>query len=176
MSRQRPALRTSWFHWDNQDGTEGSRVVRARRIGTILSAAALTMLTIPMDAHAAAIACGGGVSTGRVAVNGCISAERGKEGKVITREITAHVKLRNSGPTAVDVSYEAFFRVVSGGHWVKLGSGRTYVPAQETVGPTEVGSSTRPCAPLKVEIRVHARVAGGVWSGWSTAGTAQCQT
>lgn len=145
-------------------------------MGTILSAAALIMLTIPTNAHAAAVACGGGVSTGRVAVNGCISAERGKEGKVITREITAHVKLRNTGPRAVDVSYEAFFRVVSGGHWVKLGSGRTYVPAGGTVGPTEVGSSTRVCGPVKVEIRVHARATGGAWSGWSTAGTAQCQT
>ncbi|MEV6574275.1 hypothetical protein [Streptomyces sp. NPDC051577] len=145
-------------------------------MGTILSAAALAVLTVPADAHAAAVACGGGVSTGRVAVNGCISAERGKEGKIITREITAHVKLRNTGSRAVDVSYEAFFRVVSGGHWVKLGSGRTHVPARGSVGPTEVGSSTRVCGPVKVEIRVHARAAGGAWSGWSTAGTAQCQT
>ncbi|MET9852466.1 hypothetical protein ABZY57_05870 [Streptomyces sp. NPDC006450] len=27
------------------------------------------------------------------------------------------------------MSYEAFFRVVEGGHWEKVGSGRTYVPA-----------------------------------------------
>ncbi|MEU4154553.1 hypothetical protein [Streptomyces sp. NPDC026659] len=150
--------------------------MRMRLVGAALSAAALTVLTVPANAHAAAIACGGGVSTGRVAVNGCISAQRGKEGKVYTREITAHVKLRNAGTRAVNVSYEAFFRVVSGGHWVKLGSGRAYVPARATVGPTEVGSSTRVCGPVRVEIRVHARAAGGAWSGWSTAGTAQCQT
>ncbi|MFF1733787.1 hypothetical protein [Streptomyces sp. NPDC058247] len=147
-----------------------------RCIGTILSAAALTILTIPANAHAAAVACGGGVSTGRVAVNGCISAQRGKEGRIYTREITAYIKARNTGPRAVNVSYEAYFRVVSGGYWVKLGSGRTYVPAGGTVEPTEVGSSTRPCGPVKVEIRVHARADGGAWSGWSTAGTAQCQT
>lgn len=150
--------------------------MHVRCIGTILSAAALTMLAIPANAHAAAVACGGGVSTGRVAVNGCISAERGKEGRIYTREITAYIKARNTGPRAVNVSYEAFFRVVDGGYWVKLGSGRTYIPAGGTVEPTEVGSSTRPCAPLKVEIRVHARADGGAWSGWSTAGTAQCQT
>jgi hypothetical protein len=156
---------------------EGSRVVHVRRIGTILSAAALTVLAVPANAHAVAVACGGGVSTGRMAVNGCISAQRGKEGKVYTREITAYIKGRNTGPRAVNVSYEAFFRVVDGGYWVKLGSGRTYVPAGGTVEPTEVGSSTRVCAPgVKVEIRVHARADGGVWSGWSTAGTAQCQT
>ncbi|MFJ3639646.1 hypothetical protein ACIPRD_07830 [Streptomyces sp. NPDC090108] len=151
-------------------------MVRNRLIGSVLSAAALTMLTVPADAHAAAVACGGGVSTGRVAVNGCISAQRGKEGRVYTREITAHVRLRNTGPRTVNVSYEAFFRVVSGGHWVKLGSGRTDVPAGGTVGPAEVGSSTRVCGPVKVEIRVHALAAGGAWSGWSTAATAQCQT
>ncbi|MFR9792465.1 hypothetical protein ACL07V_28035 [Streptomyces sp. MB22_4] len=150
--------------------------MKTRYAGTVLGMAALAMLTVPANAHAAAVACGGGVSTGRVAVNGCISAQRGKEGKVYTREITAHVKLRNTGPRAANVSYEAFFRVVSGGHWVKLGSGRTYVPAGGTVGPTEVGSSTRVCGPVKVEIRVHARAAGSGWSGWSTAGTAQCQT
>ncbi len=145
-------------------------------MGAALGAAALTVLTVPVNAHAAAVACGGGVSTGRVAVNGCISAQRGKEGRVYTREITAHIKLRNTGTRAVDVSYEAFFRVVSGGHWVKLGTGRTSVPAGATAGPTEVGSSTRVCGPVRVEIRVHARAAGGVWSGWSAAGTAQCQT
>lgn len=150
--------------------------MRARCIGAILSVAALTTLAIPANAHAAAVACGGGVSTGRVAVNGCISAQRGKEGRVYVREITAYVKARNTGPRAVNISYEAFFRVVSGGYWVKLGSGRTYVPAGGTLGPTEVGSSTRPCGPVKVEIRVHARAAGAAWSGWSTAGTAQCQT
>ncbi|MEU5053862.1 hypothetical protein ACFC1L_18575 [Streptomyces sp. NPDC056210] len=156
---------------------EGSKILHMRRIGTILGAAALTVLTIPANAHAAAVACGGGVSTGRVAVNGCISAQRGKEGRVYTREITAYIKARNTGPRAVNVAYEAFFRVVDGGHWVKLGSGRTYLPAGGAVEPTEVGASTRVCAPgVKVEIRVHARADGGVWSGWSTAGTAQCQT
>lgn len=148
----------------------------ARGIGAILSVAALTALASPANAHAAAIACGGGVSTGRVAVNGCISAQRGKEGRVYVREITAYVKARNTGPRAANISYEAFFRVVSGGHWVKLGSGRTYVPAGGTVEATEVGSSTRPCGPVKVEIRVHARADRAAWSGWSTAATAQCQT
>lgn len=104
-------------------------MVHVRRIGTVLSAVALTVLAVPANAHAAAVACGGGVSTGRVAVNGCISAERGREGRIYTREITAYVKARNTGPRAVNVAYEAFFRVVDGGHWVKLGNGRTYVPA-----------------------------------------------
>lgn len=147
-----------------------------RRIGTVLGAVALTMLTMPASAHAAAVACGGGVSTGRVAVNGCISAERGSLGRVITREITAHIKARNTGPKALNVSYEAFFRVVDGGHWAKLGSGRAYVRAGEAIGPVEVGSSTRVCGPVRVEIRVHAKADGGVWSGWSTATTRQCQT
>ncbi|MEV3912269.1 hypothetical protein [Streptomyces canus] len=51
--------------------------MHVRRIGTVLSAVA---------------------STGRVAVNGCISAQRGKEGPISTREITAYVKARNTGP------------------------------------------------------------------------------
>ncbi|AQT76091.1 hypothetical protein B1K54_34875 [Streptomyces sp. fd1-xmd] len=42
-----------------------------------LAAAALTAPAVRATADAAAIACGGGTSTGRVAVNGCISAERG---------------------------------------------------------------------------------------------------
>ncbi|MFD8417932.1 hypothetical protein [Streptomyces sp. NPDC059668] len=150
--------------------------MRSRRIGTVLGAVALTMSAIPADAHAAAIACGGGVSTGRVAVNGCISAQRGSVGRVITREITAHIKARNTGTRALNVSYEAFFRVVDGGHWVKLGSGRAYVRAGEAIGPAEVGSTTRVCGPVKVEIRVHARADGGVWSNWSPASTRQCQT
>ncbi|MFE2210670.1 hypothetical protein ACFW93_01680 [Streptomyces canus] len=150
--------------------------MHVRRIGAVLSAVALIVLAVPANAQAAAVACGGGVSTGRVAVNGCISAQRGKEGRIYTREITAYVKARNTGPRAVNVAYEAFFRVVDGGHWVELGSGRTHVPAGGTVEPTEVGSSTRVCGPVKVEIRVHAHADGGVWSGWSTAGTAQCQT
>ncbi|MFJ7778612.1 hypothetical protein [Streptomyces yangpuensis] len=147
-----------------------------RRIGTILAAAALAVLAVPVTADAAAIACGGGTSTGRVAVNGCISAERGSAGRFPTREITAYIKARNTGTKGVDVAYEAFFRVVDGGHWEKLGSGRTHVRAGESVGPLEVGSSTRVCGPVKVEIRVHARAAGAAWSGWSPAATRQCQT
>ncbi|MFD5620465.1 hypothetical protein [Streptomyces yangpuensis] len=147
-----------------------------RRIGTILAATALTVLAVPATADAAAIACGGGTSTGRVAVNGCISAERGSAGRFPTREITAYIKARNTGTKGVDVAYEAFFRVVDGGHWEKLGSGRTHVRAGESVGPLEVGSSTRVCGPVKVEIRVHARAGGAAWSGWSPAATRQCQT
>ncbi|OEJ36101.1 hypothetical protein [Streptomyces subrutilus] len=134
------------------------------------------MLTIPTNAQAAAVACGGGVSTGRVAVNGCISAQRGSVGEFPTREITAYIKARNTGTKAVNVSYEAFFRVVQGGHWEKVGSGRTHIRAGEAVGPLEVGSTTRVCGPVKVEIRVHARADGGAWSGWSPASTKQCQT
>ncbi|MEU6300280.1 hypothetical protein [Streptomyces erythrochromogenes] len=147
-----------------------------RRIGTILATAALTVLAVPATADAAAIACGGGTSTGRVAVNGCISAERGSAGRFPTREITAYIKARNTGPRGLDVAYEAYFRVVDGGHWEKLGSGRTHVRAGESVGPLEVGSSTRVCGPVKVEIRVRAKAGGAAWSGWSPAATRQCQT
>ncbi|WP_235439277.1 hypothetical protein [Streptomyces yangpuensis] len=150
--------------------------MQLRRIGTILAAAALTVLAVPATADAAAIACGGGTSTGRVALNGCVSAERGSVGRFPTREITAYIKARNTGTKGVDVAYEAFFRVVDGGHWEKLGSGRTHVRAGESVGPLEVGSSTRVCGPVKVEIRVHARAGGAAWSGWSAAATRQCQT
>ncbi|WP_328738384.1 hypothetical protein OHA91_01645 [Streptomyces erythrochromogenes] len=141
-----------------------------------MAAAALTVLAVPAIADAAAIACGGGTSTGRVAVNGCISAERGSAGRFPTREITAYIKARNTGSKGLNVAYEAFFRVVDGGHWEKLGSGRTYVRAGESVGPLEVGSSTRVCGPVKVEIRVHAKADGAAWSGWSPAATRQCQT
>ncbi|CAM5669878.1 hypothetical protein SAVIM338S_06998 [Streptomyces avidinii] len=147
-----------------------------RRIGTILGAAALTLLTLPAHAHAAAIACGGGTSTGRVALNGCISAERGSAGRFPTREITAYVKARNTGKKGVNVAYEAYFRVVDGGHWEKVGSGRTYLPAGASIDPLAVGSTTRVCGPVKVEIRVHARADGAPWSGWSPAATKQCQT
>lgn len=150
--------------------------MRLRRVGTVLSAVALIMPAMSVGAHAAAIACGGGVATGRVAVNGCISAQRGSVGRVMTREITAHIKARNTGPRALNLSYEAFFRVVDGGHWVKVGSGRAHVRAGESVGPVEVGSTTRVCGPVKVEIRVHARADGGAWSNWSPASTRQCQT
>ncbi|MDJ0384800.1 hypothetical protein [Streptomyces sp. G-G2] len=146
------------------------------RTGTLLGAAALIVLALPANADAAAVACGGGVSTGRVAVNGCISAQRGSVHEVPTREITAHLKARNTGAKGLNVAYEAFFRVVDGGHWEKMGSGRAYVRAGESIGPVEVGSSTRVCGPVKVEIRVHARADGAAWSGWSAASTKQCQT
>lgn len=150
--------------------------MQLRRIGTILGTVALTIPAVPADAHAASVACGGGVSTGRVAINGCISAQRGSVGRIPTREITAHIKARNTGTRGLNVSYEAFFRVVDGGHWVKLGSGRSYVRAGEAIGPAEVGSTTRVCGPVKVEIRVHARADGAAWSNWSPASTKQCQT
>ncbi|GAA5016997.1 hypothetical protein GCM10023335_43240 [Streptomyces siamensis] len=146
-----------------------------RRAATALCAAALTLLTVPADAHAAAIACGGGTSTGRVAVNGCISAQRGTVGAFPSREMTAHIKLRNAGTRALNVSYEAFARP-DGGSWAKVGTGRAYVKAGEEIGPVEVGSTTRVCAPVRVEIRVHARADGAAWSNWSTAATKQCQT
>ncbi|WP_406388678.1 hypothetical protein [Streptomyces sp. NBC_00211] len=116
------------------------------------------------------------MSTGRVAINGCISAQRGSVGEFPTREITAYIKARNTGPKGLNVSYEAFFRVVDGGHWEKVGSGRSYVRAGEAIGPVEVGSTTRVCGPVKVEVRVHARADGAAWSGWSPASTRQCQT
>jgi hypothetical protein len=150
--------------------------LNVRKAGTILGAAALTVLAVPADAGAAAVSCGGGVSTGRVAVNGCVSAQRGSLGRFPTRDITAYIKARNTGTKALNVSYEAFFRVVDGGHWEKVGSGRSYVRAGEEIGPVEVGSTTRVCGPVKVEIRVHAKADGGVWSGWSPAATKQCQT
>lgn len=146
-----------------------------RRAATILSAAALTMMTIPANAHAAAIACGGGTSTGRVAINGCISAQRGSVGPFPSREMTAYIKARNTGTKGLNVSYEAFSRP-DGGSWERVGTGRAYVRAGEAIGPVEVGSTTRVCAPVKVEIRVHARADGAAWSGWSSASTKQCQT
>ena len=78
----------------------------------------------------------------------------------------------------MNVSYEAFFRIVSGGHWVKIGSDRTYVAAGATEGPTAIGDTSRVCGPfnVKAEIRVHAKSDGGVWSNWSTVATSQCQT
>ncbi|MFI6055600.1 hypothetical protein ACIBCO_36645 [Streptomyces violascens] len=149
-----------------------------RRTAALTTATALALLIPTADAHAIGIACGGGVSTGRVAVNGCISAQRWKDGKVFFRDVAAYAKLRNTGPRGVNVSYEAFFRIVSGGHWVKIGSGRTYVAAGVTEGPTAIGDTSRACGPfnVKAEIRVHAKADGGVWSNWSTAATTQCQT
>ncbi|MFI6933899.1 hypothetical protein [Streptomyces sp. NPDC050287] len=144
-------------------------------MGTVLGAAALTVLTVPTNAHAASIACGGGTSTGRVAVNGCISAERDWLGDIPYRKVTAYVTLRNTGTRAVNVSYEAYWRT-PGFDWQKLGSSRTSLGAGATVGPIEAGSKDRACDGVKVEIRVHAQVSGGAWSGWSPAATKQCQT
>ncbi|MGY6019906.1 hypothetical protein [Streptomyces spinosirectus] len=149
--------------------------MQLRRIGMALGAAALTMLSIPGNAHAVGIACGGGVSTGRVPVNGCISAQRGSVGAFPSREMTAYIKARNTGTRGINVAYEAFARP-DGGSWAKVGSGRSYVGAGQEIGPVEVGSTTRVCAPVKVEIRVHARADGAAWSGWSPASTKQCQT
>jgi hypothetical protein len=154
---------------------EEMRALQLRHTGLVLAAAALTTLAVPADAHAVGIACGGGTSTGRVAVNGCVSAERGSVGHFPSREMTAYIKARNTGPRGLNVTYEAFSRP-DGGSWAKVGTGRTYVAAGQEIGPVEVGSTTRICAPVKVEIRVHARADGAAWSGWSTAATKQCQT
>lgn len=152
--------------------------MRLTRTAALTSATALALLLPATNAHAAAVACGGSVSTQGIAANGCISAEKGKEGRVDTREIKAHVVLTNTRPRAAYVEYEAFFRVVDGGHWVKMGNGRTLVQRRTTTGPTEIGSTTRVCFVVnaKVEIRVHVRPAGGAWSNWTGATTSQCQT
>jgi len=147
-----------------------------KRTGTVVAAAAVAALALPADAHAAAIACGGSVATQGISGNGCISAERWKDGKVFFRDITAHTVLTNTRSHAASVEYEAYFRVVSGGHWVKIGNGRTVVQRRSTVGPIAIGSTDRVCGPVKVEIRVHVRPARGAWSNWSSAATAQCQT
>ena len=145
------------------------------RSGMVLGAAALAALTIPTSAQATGTACGGGVSTGRVAVNGCISAQRGSVGAFPSREIAAYIKARNTGSKGLNIVYEAFSRP-DGGSWSKVGTGRAYVAAGQEIGPVEVGSTTRVCAPVRVEIRVHARADGAAWSGWSPASTKQCQT
>ncbi|MFE7171262.1 hypothetical protein [Streptomyces sp. NPDC057616] len=147
-----------------------------KRTGTVVAAAAVAALALPADAHATAVACGGSVSTQGISGNGCISADRWKDGRVFFRTITAHTTLTNTRPHATWVEYEAYFRVVSGGHWVKIGNGRTAVQRRSTVGPVEIGSTDRVCGPVKVEIRVHVRPAGGAWSNWSSAATSQCQT
>ncbi|MFI9046164.1 hypothetical protein [Streptomyces sp. NPDC053427] len=152
--------------------------MRLNRFAATLAAAACTALAVPADAHAAAIACGGSVSTQGLTANGCISAERWKDGHVFMRNITAHTTVTNTRPHAAYVEYEAFFRVVSGGHWVKIGNGRTLVQRRSTVGPIEIGNTDRVCGPVnvKVEIRVHVRPAKGAWSNWTGAATSQCQT
>ncbi|MFE9925212.1 hypothetical protein ACFYQA_27650 [Streptomyces sp. NPDC005774] len=133
------------------------------------------MLTIPTTAHAASIACGGGTSTGRIAVNGCISAQKEWVERVPFREVTSYVKLRNTGTRALNVSYEAYARF-AGGDWKKMGNSRTTVGAGQTVGPVEVGAITYYCDSSKVEIRVRAQANGSAWSSWSPASTKQCQT
>ncbi len=132
-----------------------------KRTGTVVAAAAVAALALPADAQAAAVACGGSVSTQGITGNGCISAERWKDGHVFMRNITAHTVLTNTRPHASWVEYEAYFRVVSGGHWVKIGNGRTVVQRRSTVGPIAIGSTDRVCGPVnvKVEIRVHVRPA-----------------
>ncbi|THA46492.1 hypothetical protein E6R62_33720 [Streptomyces sp. A1136] len=146
-----------------------------RHIGTVVGAAALAVLPLSTDAHATSVACGGGTSTGRVAVNGCVSAERGWLGDLPYRKVTAYVTLRNTGGRAVTVSYEAYWRT-PGLDWKKLGSSRTSVGAGATVGPLEAGSKDRACDGVRVEVRVRAQAGGGAWSGWSPAATKQCQT
>ncbi|WP_329121038.1 hypothetical protein [Streptomyces sp. NBC_01465] len=147
-----------------------------RRLGTVLGAAALALLTLPADAHAAGIACGGSTSTGRLALSGCISAQRGSLGPFPTRDISAYIQLHNTGPRAFNVNYEAYASADKGRSWTRVGMGRTLVAAHQTLGPIEVGSTTRVCAPHRVDIRVHAQVVGGPWSNWSSAATSQCQT
>jgi hypothetical protein len=152
--------------------------MRLTHIAAPITATALALLLPATNAHAAAIACGGSVSTQGIAANGCISAERGKEGRIHLRDIKAHVVLTNTRPHAAYVDYEAFFRVVSGGHWVKIGNGRALVSRRTTTSPIEIGSTTRVCFVVnaKVEIRVHVKPAGGAWSNWTGAATSQCQT
>lgn len=152
--------------------------MRLMRTAALTSAIALALLIPTANAHATAVACGGSVSSRAIAAHGCISADKGKEGRIYTRNIKAHVVLTNTGPHAAFVDYEAFFRVVSGGHWVKVGNGRTLVPRRTTKGPIEIGSTTRVCFVVnaKVEIRVHVKPAGGAWSNWTGAATSQCQT
>lgn len=152
--------------------------MRLTRTAALFAATALALLLPGANANAAAIACGGSVSSKAIGANGCISAEKGKEGQVYTREIKAHVVLRNTSAHAAQVEYEAFFRIVSGGDWVKIGNGRTRVSARSTTGHIEIGSTTRVCFVVnpKAEIRVHVRPSGGAWSNWTGAVTSQCQT
>lgn len=148
-----------------------------KRTGALVAAAALLALALPAQAQAAAVACGGRVSTQHIGTQGCISAERWKDGKIFWRDITAHAVLTNSSPHASSVEYEAYLHVQGDGDdWMKMGSGRTTVQGRSTVGPIAIATNTRLCGPVKITIRVHVRPAGGAWSNWSTAATSQCQT
>ncbi|MFD8920821.1 hypothetical protein ACFV0Y_23825 [Streptomyces sp. NPDC059569] len=152
--------------------------MHAMRIGAILGAVALTMVTVPAsDAQAVTIACGGGASTGRVSVHGCISSETGTIDHPF-RHVTAYVKLKNTGNRALTVSYEAFGMTQGDTGWTKMGNSRTNVGPGQDFGPEAVGTVTRwVCAPgKKVSIRVRAQAAGAAWSTWSPASTKQCTT
>jgi hypothetical protein len=70
-----------------------------KRTGALVAAAAVAALAFPAQAHAAAVACGGGVSTQNIGARGCISAERWKDGKIFWRDITAHALITNSRST-----------------------------------------------------------------------------
>ncbi|MFF1360262.1 MULTISPECIES: hypothetical protein [unclassified Streptomyces] len=146
-----------------------------KRAGALAAAAVVTALAFPAQAHAAAVACGGGVSTQNIGARGCISAERWKNGGVFWHDITAHALITNSRSHASWVEYEAYLQAGSG-DWTKMGSGRTIVQRRSTVGPIEIASKSRVCDTVKVTIRVHVRPAGGAWSNWSSAATSQCQT
>jgi hypothetical protein len=146
-----------------------------KRTGALATAAAVAALVVPAQAHAAAVACGGGVSTQNIGARGCISAERWQNGGVYWRDITAHALLTNSRSRASWVEYEAYSQAGSG-DWVKMGDGRTIVERRTTIGPIAIATKTRVCDTVKVTIRVHVRPAGGAWSNWSSAATSQCQT
>ncbi|MFF8289076.1 hypothetical protein ACF068_07595 [Streptomyces sp. NPDC016309] len=146
-----------------------------KRTGALVAAAAVAVLVFPAQAHAAAVACGGGVSTQNIGARGCISAERWQDGRIFWRDITAHALITNSRSHASWVEYEAYSQAGSD-DWVKMGSGRTIVQRRSTVGPIAIASKSRICDTIKVTIRVHVRPAGGAWSNWSSAATSQCQT
>lgn len=155
--------------------TKTARTVK--RTGALVAAAAAAALAFPAQAHAAAVACGGGVSTQNIGAQGCISAERWKDGKIFWRDITAHALITNSRSHASWVEYEAYLHVQGDGDdWMKMGSGRTIVQRRSTVGPIAIATSTRICGPVKITVRVHVRPAGGAWSNWASAATSQCQT
>ncbi|WP_327417524.1 hypothetical protein [Streptomyces sp. NBC_01233] len=149
--------------------------MKLKRLVATAGAALLTALVLPADAHAAAVACGGGVSTQNIGARGCISAERWNDGRIYWRDITAHALLTNSRAHASWVEYEAY-STTDGSYWDKMGSGRIIVERRSTIGPIAIASTTRLCDTTKVTIRVHVRPAGGAWSNWSSAATSQCQT